>query len=112
MEVLIPRCAGLDVHQETIVACVFIGEADETPRTEIRTFRKRQIAPTCSTEMRASLKFMVGMSGKSQAMTTTRAAMDPAPLDLSDPQVAEAARTGTSDTETDSTRSLLPSITL
>lgn len=38
MEVLIPRCAGLDVHQETIVACVLIGEADESPRSETRTF--------------------------------------------------------------------------
>lgn len=38
MEMLIARCAGLDVHQETIVACVLTGEADETPRAEIRTF--------------------------------------------------------------------------
>ena len=30
MEVLSPRCAGLDVHKETIVACVLIGEADQT----------------------------------------------------------------------------------
>ena len=35
MEVL-PRCAGLDVHKETIVACVLIGEADQT-----RSKRKR-----------------------------------------------------------------------
>lgn len=38
MDVLIARCAGLDVHQETIVACVLIGEADEAPRAETRTF--------------------------------------------------------------------------
>ncbi len=38
MDVLISRCAGLDVHQETIVARVLIGEGDETPRAEIRTF--------------------------------------------------------------------------
>ena len=29
---------GLDVHQETIVACILMGEADETPRSETRTF--------------------------------------------------------------------------
>ncbi len=38
MEMLIARCAGLDVHQETIVACVLTGEADEAPRAETRTF--------------------------------------------------------------------------
>lgn len=38
MEVLLSRCAGLDVHKETIVACVLIGEADETLRSETKTF--------------------------------------------------------------------------
>ncbi|WP_047914191.1 IS110 family transposase [Paenibacillus sp. TCA20] len=38
MEVLLPRCAGLDVHKETIVACVLIGEADQTLRSETKTF--------------------------------------------------------------------------
>lgn len=38
METLVTRCAGLDVHQETIVVCVLIGEAGETPRSETRTF--------------------------------------------------------------------------
>ena len=39
MQVLIERCCGLDVHQETVVACVLIGAAGERPRKEIRTFR-------------------------------------------------------------------------
>lgn len=34
MEVLYPRCCGLDVHQKTVVACVFTPEGKET-----RTFR-------------------------------------------------------------------------
>ena len=34
----LPRCAGLDVHKETIVACVLIGEADQTARSETKTF--------------------------------------------------------------------------
>lgn len=39
MEPLIERCCGLDVHQETIVACLLVGKADERPRKETRTFR-------------------------------------------------------------------------
>ena len=38
MEALITRCAGMDVHQETIVVCVMTGEADATPETETRSF--------------------------------------------------------------------------
>ena len=38
MEAIIERCAGLDVHQATVVACVLIGEADRKPHKEIRTF--------------------------------------------------------------------------
>src|SRR4029450_12370300 len=38
MEAIIERCAGLDIHQATVVACVLIGQADRKPRKEIRTF--------------------------------------------------------------------------
>jgi len=38
METLVTRCARLDVHQETIVACLLTGEADEAPHSETRTF--------------------------------------------------------------------------
>ena len=38
MEAMVKRCAGLDVHQETVVACVLIGELDKKPKSEIRTF--------------------------------------------------------------------------
>lgn len=37
MEVVFPRCAGLDVHKKTVVACVLIHEGSERIR-EIRTF--------------------------------------------------------------------------
>ena len=37
MEVLYPRCAGLDVHKNTVVACVRIAEGGR-PQKEIRTF--------------------------------------------------------------------------
>lgn len=38
MEAMLKRCAGLDVHQETIVACVLKGELGKKPKSEIRTF--------------------------------------------------------------------------
>ena len=37
MDLLHPRCAGLDVHKETVVACVRIVEGDEVHRI-VRTF--------------------------------------------------------------------------
>jgi len=37
MEVLYPRCAGLDVHKKTVVACVRLVEGGP-PQSEIRTF--------------------------------------------------------------------------
>jgi transposase len=37
MEVLHPRCAGLDVHRETVVACVRIVSGGEVSRA-VRTF--------------------------------------------------------------------------
>jgi len=38
MEAILERCAGLDVHQETVVACVLYGELERKPKQEIRTF--------------------------------------------------------------------------
>jgi transposase len=38
MERMIERCAGLDVHQATVVACVAINERGRRPRKELRTF--------------------------------------------------------------------------
>jgi transposase len=38
VEAIVERCAGLDVHQATVVVCVLIGEAGRKPRKEIRTF--------------------------------------------------------------------------
>lgn len=37
MEVIYPRCAGLDVHKQTVVACVRIAR-DGPPLQEVRTF--------------------------------------------------------------------------
>ena len=38
MEVVIPRCAGLDVHKRTVVACVRRLETDGRIDQEVRTF--------------------------------------------------------------------------
>src|SRR5438874_766017 len=37
MEVLYPRCCGLDVHRETVVACVRLQD-HRRKRTEVRSF--------------------------------------------------------------------------
>ena len=39
MQVMSERCCGLDVHQETVVACLLIGSAGSRPSKEVRTFR-------------------------------------------------------------------------
>jgi transposase len=38
MDAILERCAGLDVHQETVVACVLFGPLDRKPQQEIKTF--------------------------------------------------------------------------
>lgn len=38
IESVLEKCAGLDVHQETVVACVLIGPLDQAPQKELRTF--------------------------------------------------------------------------
>lgn len=38
MDVLIPNCAGMDVHQETIVVCTLNTNDDGSIQSEIRTF--------------------------------------------------------------------------
>jgi transposase len=38
MERMIERCAGLDVHQATVVACVLIHQRGKRPRKDIRVF--------------------------------------------------------------------------
>jgi transposase len=38
MQVAYPRCAGLDVHKKTVVACVLITHPDGTLQREVRTF--------------------------------------------------------------------------
>jgi transposase len=39
MEVIYPRCCGLDIHKKTVVACVILSAPGHPPRQETRTFR-------------------------------------------------------------------------
>jgi transposase len=38
MQVVDPRCCGLDIHKKTIVACVLLTDADGTPRRFVHTY--------------------------------------------------------------------------
>ena len=38
MDAIIERCAGLDVHQRTVVACILYGPLDRKPKQLVRTF--------------------------------------------------------------------------
>lgn len=38
MDVIYPRCAGLDVHKQTVVACARIATDGATPTQDVRTF--------------------------------------------------------------------------
>ena len=38
MQVLYPRCCGLDIHKKTVVACVLLTDPDGTTRRCVRTF--------------------------------------------------------------------------
>jgi transposase len=44
MEVLSPRCCGLDIHKKTAVACLMTTEEGQQPVKEIRTFRTMTVA--------------------------------------------------------------------
>jgi hypothetical protein len=36
MEVVHRRCCGLDVHKQSVVACVLVGDPDGQPQPQIR----------------------------------------------------------------------------
>src|SRR4051812_50225731 len=38
MEATVERCAGLDIHQASVVACVLVGPPGRKPRKETRPF--------------------------------------------------------------------------
>lgn len=52
METLYKRCAGLDVHSETSVACELLGESEPNMVKEIETF------PTMTKDLFRLLKWL------------------------------------------------------
>ena len=62
MDAIIERCAGLDVHQATVVACVLIGEAGRKPGREIRTF------PAMTRNLEELRNWLKGKRGRRQTL--------------------------------------------
>jgi hypothetical protein len=48
MEVMYPRCAGLDVHKETVVACVRIVEGGDVSRSVGHHIGESRVSACCS----------------------------------------------------------------
>lgn len=65
IEAILERCAGLDVHQETVVACILYGPLDRAPKSEIRTFG------TMTEELLALADWLTDMQCTHVAMEST-----------------------------------------
>jgi transposase len=65
MRVIIERCCGLDVHQETVVACLLIGAPGDRPTKEVRTFR------TVTRDLEALRDWLVGAGVTHVGMEST-----------------------------------------
>ena len=49
MDVMYPRCCGLDVHKKTVAACLMTSTEGPEPVKEIRTFRTVSLRRPCLT---------------------------------------------------------------
>jgi hypothetical protein len=38
MDIVYPRCSGLDIHKKSVVACVIVSEMNGQARRTVRTF--------------------------------------------------------------------------
>ncbi len=65
MDTLHTHCAGLDVHQKEIVACILIGSSDETLIKEVRTF------PTMTKNLFDMLRWLESLGITHIAMEST-----------------------------------------
>ena len=65
MRVIIERCCGLGVHQETVVACLLIGAPGDRPTKEVRTFR------TVTRDLEALRDWLVGAGVTHVGMEST-----------------------------------------
>ena len=65
MQVTYERCCGIDVHKETVVACVIVPGAEGKPRKETRTFN------TMTGDLRALAEWLKQMHCTHVAMEST-----------------------------------------
>jgi transposase len=65
MDVVHPRCCGLDVHKDTVVACVLISTGRARPRQEVRTFG------TTTAQLRALGDWLAAQAVSHVAMEST-----------------------------------------
>ena len=65
MDAIIECCAGLDVHQETVVVCVLYGPLEEKPKKETKTFG------TTTKELLALLDWLTQLGCTHVAMEST-----------------------------------------
>jgi len=65
LHVMHERCAGLDVHKKTVVACVLVNEQDGQVRKEVRTFG------TTTGEILALAEWLKSQEVSSVAMEST-----------------------------------------
>lgn len=65
MEMVVERCCGLDVHQETVVACLLVSEPGKRAKKEIREFR------TFTADLEALRDWLVANRCQQVAMEST-----------------------------------------
>jgi len=65
MDAILESCAGLDVHQETVVACILTGSLDQKPKKVVKTFS------TTTTELLALAKWLEEFNCSHVAMEST-----------------------------------------
>lgn len=65
MDAILERCAGLDIHQETVVACFLLGPLDKKPAKEVETFG------TTTKELLRLQDWLVSRECKEVAMEST-----------------------------------------
>lgn len=70
MDAILETCAGLDVHQETVVACVLKGPLDKKPKQEVKTFG------TTTTELLQLLDWLTEYECVEVAMESTGVHME------------------------------------
>ncbi|MCM3673265.1 hypothetical protein M3699_05070 [Peribacillus simplex] len=59
MEAMIEGCAGLDVHQETVVARVLFSPLEKKPKTSIETFSTTTTGLLALSDWLATLQMML-----------------------------------------------------